>query len=107
MYTSRIEPLTDMPSAPVQNSSTNHNSYPMLTRGKTSISKSKRSTYFCQILSSLLLSSLLVMKEPKQLKSATKSPEWLATMKDEIRAFNHNQTWELVPRPPTTNVVGS
>lgn len=47
------------------------------------------------------------MKEPKLFKSATKSPEWLAAMEDEIRALTHNQTWELVPKPPVTNVVGS
>jgi hypothetical protein len=79
----------------------------MLTRGRAGISKSKHYNYVCLIPASPLLSSLLAMKEPKGFKSAAKSPEWLAAMDDEICALTHNQTWELVPRPPTTNVVGS
>jgi hypothetical protein len=79
----------------------------MITRGKTGISKSKHYSYVYQILSSPLLSSLLVMREPKGFKSAAKSPEWLVAMEEEIRALKLNQTWELVSRPPTTNVVGS
>ncbi|KAF5477507.1 hypothetical protein F2P56_004141 [Juglans regia] len=96
-----------MPTAPAQNSSTNQNSHSMLTRGKAGISKPKHYNYVCQLPSSPLLSSLLVMKEPKGFKSAAKSPEWLAAMEDELRALTHNQTWELVPRPSATNVVGS
>jgi hypothetical protein len=79
----------------------------MITRGKTGISKSKHYSYVCQIPSSFLLSSLLVMKEPKGFKSAAKFLEWLAAMEDEICALKLNQIWELVPRPPATNVVGS
>ena len=105
--TSRIEPFSDIPIAPAQHSSSNQNSHSMITRGKAGISKSKHYNYVCQIPASPLLSSLLAMKEPKGFKSAAKSPEWLAAMDDEIRALTHNHTWELVPRPPATNVVGS
>ena len=83
------------------------NSHPMLTRGKAGISKSKHYSYICQVPSSPLIFSLLVMKEPKGFKSAAKSLEWLAAMDDEIKALKLNQTWELVPRPAATNVVGS
>jgi len=83
------------------------NSHSMITRGKACISKSKHYRYVCQVPSSPLLSSLLVMKEPKGFKSAAKSLEWLAAMDEEIRALKLNQTWELVPRPSATNVVGS
>jgi len=79
----------------------------MITHGKASISKSKHYNYVCQIPSSILLSSLLVMKEPQGFKSAAKSPEWFAAMEDEIHVLKLNQTWELVPRPPATNMVGS
>lgn len=47
MHTSRNEPLSDMLIAPAENFSTNQNSHPMLTRGKTGIPKSKHSTYVC------------------------------------------------------------
>jgi len=95
-----------LPAIPIASAS-HQNSHSMITRGKTGISKSKHYSYIYKILSSPLLSSLLVMREPKGFKSAAKSPEWLAAMEEEIRALKLNQTWELVPRPPTTNVVGS
>ena len=47
MHTSRNEPLSEMLIAPAENFSTNQNSHPMLTRGKTGIPKSKHSTYVC------------------------------------------------------------
>lgn len=53
------------------------------------------------------LHSLLTTVEPKGFFSASKRPEWLAAMNEEMSALNSNQTWELVPRPPDTNVVGS
>jgi len=95
-----------LPTIPIASAS-HQNSHPMITCGKIGISKSKHYSYVCQIPSSPLLSSLLVIKEPKGFKSAAKSLEWLAAMKDEIRALKLNQTWELVPQPPPTNVVGS
>ena len=83
------------------------NSHSMITRGKAGISKSKQYNYICQVPSSPLLFSLLATKEPKGFKSAAKSPGWLAAMDEEIQALKLNQTWELVPRPAATNVVGS
>jgi len=95
-----------LPAIPISSAS-HKNSHSMITCGKTGISKSKHYSYVYQIPSSPLLSSLLVMKEPKGFKSAAKSPEWLVAMKEEIRALKLNQTWELVPRPLAINVVGS
>lgn len=40
-------------------------------------------------------------------KSNAKYPEWLAVMKKKIDALHSNQTWDLVPRTPDTNVVSS
>ena len=45
--------------------------------------------------------------EPKTLKSALKRPKWVATMQKQIDALQHNNTWNLVPRPPNTNIIGS
>jgi hypothetical protein len=102
-----LAPQEAQPPALLIASVPHQNSHSMITRGKTGISKSKHYSYVCQVPSSLLLSSLLVMKEPKGFKSAAKSPEWLAAMDEEIRALKLNQTSELVPRPSAMNVVGS
>ena len=45
------------------------------------------------------------LTEPKTLKSALKQPK--ATKQEEIDALQHNNTWNLVPRPPNTNIIGS
>lgn len=42
---------------------------------------------------------------PKTYRSALANPNWQATMKEECAALQANQTWDLVPRPPTANMV--
>jgi len=46
------------------------------------------------------------MRKPKSFKSAAKHPSLIAVMDEEIQAFHHNHTWDLVPPPPNKNVVG-
>jgi len=104
--TSSIEVISDM-SPPSTLRPLTQNSHSMITRGKTSISKTKHSNYVCQVPSSPLLCSLIVMKEPKGVKSATKIPEWRTAMNEEIHALKLNQTWDLVQRPSAKNVVGA
>jgi hypothetical protein len=48
----------------------------------------------------------MALKEPRGFKSATKHPEWVSAMDDEICALHQNHTWSLVPRPSNKNVVG-
>jgi hypothetical protein len=50
--------------------------------------------------------TLLALKEPRGFKSAAKHPEWLSAMDSEIQALQRNDTWTLVPRPASHNVVG-
>lgn len=57
--------------------------------------------------STALLSTLTVASKPRGFKSASKYPEWVAAMQDEIDAIRSNDTWDLVPRPLDTNIVGS
>jgi len=64
----------------------------MTTHGKVGISKSKHSNYVCQVPSSPLLFSILVMKELKGFKRAAKTPEWLVAMNDEIHALKLKKT---------------
>ncbi|XP_042973050.1 uncharacterized mitochondrial protein AtMg00810-like [Carya illinoinensis] len=47
------------------------------------------------------------MREPKGFKTTAKHPRWIAAMDEELQALHHNHTWDLVPRPANTNIVGS
>ncbi|KAJ9558243.1 hypothetical protein OSB04_012857 [Centaurea solstitialis] len=46
-------------------------------------------------------------KDPKGFKFAAKHPKWLDAMTEEMSALRLNDTWDLVPRPTASNVVGS
>nr|CAN83340.1 hypothetical protein VITISV_021483 [Vitis vinifera] len=47
------------------------------------------------------------ISELKTYRTTLKIPYWLKAMQEEIKTLNKNRTWDLVPRPPTTNIVGS
>ncbi|RVX03987.1 Retrovirus-related Pol polyprotein from transposon RE1 [Vitis vinifera] len=47
------------------------------------------------------------ISEPKTYCTTLKIPHWLKAMQEEIKALIQNRTWDLVPRPPTANIVGS
>ncbi|RVW45782.1 putative mitochondrial protein [Vitis vinifera] len=47
------------------------------------------------------------ISEPKTYCTTLKIPHWLKAMQKEIKALIQNRTWDLVPRPPTANIVGS
>ncbi|KAF5468594.1 hypothetical protein F2P56_012737 [Juglans regia] len=79
----------------------------MITCAKYGIFKTQHPAHLSSIKSSPLIHALLVTSEPKGFKSATKNPAWLAAMDDEMKALHTNHTWDLVPRPFSTNIVGS
>jgi hypothetical protein len=82
------------------------NSHSMKTRSKAGIFKPKAyhvTAGFAFFFFFFL--SLMALKEPHRFKSATKHPEWVSTMDDEICAFHQNHTWSLVPHPSNKNVV--
>ncbi|RVX04761.1 Retrovirus-related Pol polyprotein from transposon RE1 [Vitis vinifera] len=81
-------------------------SHPMITRRKAGIFKPRLYHAMHISSSSQLFQALLALKEPRGFKSATKHPEWLSAMDDEIHALKKNDTWVLVPRPQHHNVVG-
>lgn len=54
-----------------------------------------------------LLHALLTTSEPRGFKTAAKNPAWLAVIDEELNALRKNYTWDLVPRPSNTNIVGS
>ncbi|KAF5480179.1 hypothetical protein F2P56_000945 [Juglans regia] len=88
-------------------------SHPMVTHAKSEIFKTRHPihpihpVHLSLVQSSPLLHALLVTSEPKGFKSIAKNPAWLAAMDDEMKALQTNHTWDLVPRPSNTNIVGS
>ena len=81
-------------------------SHPMITRRKIGIFKPRLYHAMNVLSSSQTFQALLALKEPRGFKFATKHPEWLSAMDNEIQALKTNDTWVLVPRPPKHNVVG-
>lgn len=94
-----LEPIgpTDTTLAPEPTSSL-PTSHPMVTRLQKGVVK-PNPKYF--------LATLDVPTEPKSVKSAMKHDGWLAAMHEEIQALHQNGTWELVPRLPDMNIIGS
>ena len=84
------------------------NKHPMITRAKAGICKPRAlcaSNYpLPQCYVALLLSS--VPREPSSFKAASLDSHWVSAMTDEYHALLDNQTWTLVPRTSSMNVVG-
>ncbi|GKV09943.1 hypothetical protein SLEP1_g21378 [Rubroshorea leprosula] len=51
-----------------------------------------------------LVSTTLSLIEPKTFAQAVRQPEWCTTMAEEYNALLSNNTWDLVPSPPTVNI---
>ncbi|KAJ9682521.1 hypothetical protein PVL29_018440 [Vitis rotundifolia] len=47
------------------------------------------------------------ISEPTTYCTTLKISHWFKAMQEEIKALIQNRTWDLVPRPPTANIVGS
>ncbi|XP_021985197.1 uncharacterized mitochondrial protein AtMg00820-like [Helianthus annuus] len=58
-------------------------------------------------MTSSLHTALLTHTVPKGFKSASKHAHWMDAMQAELTALQRNHTWNLVPRPSSTTVVGS
>ncbi|CAA0828258.1 Uncharacterized mitochondrial protein AtMg00820 [Striga hermonthica] len=78
--------------------------HPMQTRAKSGIFKPR---YPATINCASLLTALTAISEPRGITAALKSPQWVRAMLKELSALKANNTWSLVPRPSSTNVVGS
>ena len=42
---------------------------------------------------------------PRTYRTALADPHWRQAMEEEFSALQSNNTWDLVPRPPSCNVV--
>jgi len=100
-----LTPTEPNPSLPVAVSYMS--SHLMLTRAKAGIFKTQHPVNLAFLGSSGLLSALLASVEPKGFKSAAKNPSWVTAMDEEVQALQNNHTWNLVPQPANTNIVGS
>ena len=47
------------------------------------------------------------MVEPKKFVEARKNDDWIKAMNEQLEQIDKNQTWELVPRPASKNIVGT
>ncbi|GAA0149769.1 hypothetical protein LIER_08866 [Lithospermum erythrorhizon] len=45
--------------------------------------------------------------EPKDVKAALLNEYWIIAMQEELIQFDKNDVWELVPRPPGCNIIGT
>ncbi|KAJ9552510.1 hypothetical protein OSB04_016555 [Centaurea solstitialis] len=98
-----IVPATNSyPNAPSYFRPAANSEHGMVTRASTSSLKPKSFT-----ATKYPLSHESLEKEPKTFLQATKNPHWKHAMQLEFDALMFNRTWELVPRPPATNVVGN
>ncbi|KAM0019270.1 putative RNA-directed DNA polymerase [Helianthus debilis subsp. tardiflorus] len=79
----------------------------MLTRSKTGNSRPKHRVDLATVSHSGLYTALIASKEPKGFLMAAKDSRWMHAMIDELNALKTNDTWDLVPRPKSSNVVGS
>jgi hypothetical protein len=52
-----------------------------------------------------LTGDVVVSSVPSSVRDALLDPHWCCAMEEEYAALLANQTWELVPRPPRSNIV--
>ena len=45
--------------------------------------------------------------EPKIVKQSLRDPKWYSVMQEEFWALTNQQTWQLVPRSHTQNIIGT
>lgn len=81
--------------------------HPMTTRSRAGIFKPKHFADLATLGSSSIHVALFANKDPKGFKSAAKHTKWLEAMNEEMSALRINETWDLVPRPLTSNIVCS
>ncbi|KAJ6945155.1 Retrovirus-related Pol polyprotein from transposon RE1 [Populus alba x Populus x berolinensis] len=98
-------PSQSSPHVPVPLMTTSTNLHPMVTRRKAGIFKPKAYHVLTISPSSQFFQVLLALQEPRGFKSAAKHLAWLLAMDAEIQALKKNDTWDLMLRPASHNVV--
>jgi len=55
----------------------------------------------------IMFSCFVSIVEPKNVKEALEDHFWILAMEEELEEFSRHQVWDLVPRPPQVNVIGT
>ena len=92
---------TELPTT-ILETSPSHSLHPMVTRTQDG---TRRPRVLPSLVTSSSSSSL--PPEPRSFTEAVKHAPWRQAMLDEYQALLRNNTWSLVPLPPSTNLIGS
>ncbi|KAL4032373.1 hypothetical protein IC575_005445 [Cucumis melo] len=65
--------------------------------------KKERKDYAKMVANVCYTSSL----EPTTVSAALSDKHWILAMQEELLQFERNQVWELVPKPPYANIIGT
>jgi len=49
---------------------------------------------------------IIFLTKPKSVQEAINGEYWVKAMEEELSQIENNNTWELVPRPESKNVIG-
>ncbi len=50
---------------------------------------------------------LLFVIEPATVDEALLDDGWILAMQEELNQFQRNDVWDLVPKPPQKNIIGT
>jgi len=50
---------------------------------------------------------LLLVIEPATVDEALSDDGWILAMQEELNQFQRNDVWDLVPKPPQKNIIGT
>ncbi|GLT89691.1 hypothetical protein SLE2022_076670 [Rubroshorea leprosula] len=97
--------------SPPSHNTTSISTHPMLTRTRIGTHTGHVKTIFPKNANTMITNDISSagpdIKEPKNVQQALRAPHWLQAMKEELAALHQNNTWNLVPPPLETNIVGS
>ena len=50
---------------------------------------------------------LLSVIEPAKVDEALSDDGWILAMQEELNQFQRNDLWDLIPKPPQKNIIGT